>query len=340
MDNPAELFDNFFKTRPAKDQATYRGRDDLAGYPDIMSTQLQTFQAGFQHGLDTEKKGVAEHVSHPPFHIDYVDADIANAIAFRYCDWSFIGVTVPLIDRLARHAEILSLSQAITEILGLPGQTDRLNPLQAGLFNFALQFVITHEYVHHVFGHVEDSWNGPFFIEVPTTVVLGGSIGSQAKEVTADGYGMYHVLSNAFDASRCHAIENLGIREKDVGSQDKILLMAIVIAVGAFVLNRSVPELTLSEVVWASHPPPVVRMNFIIENVISYLSASGRNELAAFMDRSMSGRLMNAVLDAVADSNTNYTRQISFWDSSEASRYIAGLRTGVYLERAQLGSRS
>ena len=37
------------------------------------------------------------HVEHGPFHVDYIDSDIENAVAVAYGGYSFIGVTVALI---------------------------------------------------------------------------------------------------------------------------------------------------------------------------------------------------------------------------------------------------
>src|SRR5882724_2185367 len=43
---------------------------------------------------------VPEHVPHPPFYMDFVDSEDANAMAFTEGDYSFIGITVALIDRI------------------------------------------------------------------------------------------------------------------------------------------------------------------------------------------------------------------------------------------------
>jgi len=118
---------------------------------------LTSIQEALNEALRNEKKNVPEHVSHPPFHFDYVDSIVPNALAFRFEDWSFIGITMALVDMLWDTCARLSRSEAVAALLGIPVTPEQHDSIHALLFPIQLTFVVSHEYTHHVHGHVLQS---------------------------------------------------------------------------------------------------------------------------------------------------------------------------------------
>jgi hypothetical protein len=92
-DPPEVLFHRYFQQRephraPVRpedpDPRVYRGKHSLNGLPPEVQSFFVRLQDGFTTALCNEKQGVPEHVEHPPFHLDYIDSDIQNALAFQY----------------------------------------------------------------------------------------------------------------------------------------------------------------------------------------------------------------------------------------------------------------
>jgi len=124
------LFSRFFQelypyrapVRPEDpDLRPYRGRSDLSRLTPTLQDQLRGIQSTFNEALRHEKRDVPEHVDHPPFHVDYVDSGIQNALAFRYAGYSFIAITVPLICAMSDACLLLSKSAELVRLLGWGG---------------------------------------------------------------------------------------------------------------------------------------------------------------------------------------------------------------------------
>src|ERR1019366_9719159 len=97
MRPPEDVFDEAFQRCCPEERKRYRGRDDLSKVPPPVRDQLRLIQKTFTEALRNERRDVPEHVDHPPFHVDYVESSIPNALAFRYEDYSFIDITVALV---------------------------------------------------------------------------------------------------------------------------------------------------------------------------------------------------------------------------------------------------
>lgn len=108
---------------------------------------MRGIQANLNEALRNERLDVPEHVAHPPFHMDFIDSDDANALAFTEGDYSFIGITVALIHRIWESCLPLVQAAEIGTLLGLQLDTgERRTRLHALLFRLQLNFVTTHEY--------------------------------------------------------------------------------------------------------------------------------------------------------------------------------------------------
>lgn len=93
MSIPADvIFHRYLQQQSNSVRAHYRGKYDLSGasISDFQSLLL-LLQIALNEALAQPDKNVPHHFPCLPFHVDYIDADVENAIAFQYEDYSFIG---------------------------------------------------------------------------------------------------------------------------------------------------------------------------------------------------------------------------------------------------------
>jgi len=340
---PEVAFDRFFQeqcpykppVRPEDpDPRLYRGRDALSGLQPILERQLRLFQHTFNEALRNEKRNVPEHVDHPPFHVDYVDSSIDNALAFRYEGYSFIGITVPLIYTLSQVCLRLSTSETVARVLGVEPSNEEYNLLQA-VFNMVISFVVTHEWTHHVHGHLEHSEN--IFPHEVLDTGCNGDLAGQVKELAADGYSVYHALANFIDGDGRSMLRLIGLDSEQANIQDRVLFDLFVIAVGAYLFVRPAPELSQVDVFTLTHPPQAVRMNFVMLEAMGWCKQN-RPELQAWMTATRFQQLMNAATRATLGMSGGqvWGRQAAFMNSERGTEYMRALAEGIDANRQSL----
>ena len=307
----------------------YNGKQDLDALGPSVGEFLTGLQEALNESLRLEKQDVPEHVEHPPFHFDYIESTVRNAIAFRVEEFSFIGITIPLIYSLWDACIRLSRSDRIAELLKVSQTPEQIEALHSLLFRIQLFFVVAHEYTHHVHGHV--SRDTTFFGEIEGGRPAG-SLEDQAREIDADGYAAYHVLSHLIDGAegRNHALRLLGRDQEASSIQDEILLSAFVVAVGAFFFARSPSTLEDVDVCNLTHPPQAARMNYLMHTVIAWCKHY-RPLLEAYMTRERFQILMSAAAQAVWGMNggRDWISQNEFLRSERGSEYQTKLEERV-----------
>jgi hypothetical protein len=102
----------------------YSGKLDIDRIePESLKFFLHLVQSSMNEALRLEGVNASAGVEHPPFHFDYLDVTdgTANAHAFQREDFSFVIVTLPMIELLWHSSHALSGSPLIVNPL-------RLNP--------------------------------------------------------------------------------------------------------------------------------------------------------------------------------------------------------------------
>jgi hypothetical protein len=111
------VFDSFFRSKELgptdRPVAQTMGQQDLDVVQPAVRSLLVSIQEAIDEALRNEKTNVSEHVDHPPFQFEFVDVSMANALASRFEDFSFIGITLPLVSMLWNACVRLSQSEAI-----------------------------------------------------------------------------------------------------------------------------------------------------------------------------------------------------------------------------------
>lgn len=300
---------------------------------------LVAIQNSLNEALRNEKRNVPEHVDHPPFHFDFIDSNTPNALAFRYEDYSFIGITMALINELWNTCDRLSRSEAVGTSLGIHLTPEEYEGILVVLFRMQLNFVVLHEYTHHVHGHVSPLGLVPEFGDEILAGSETGSLEQQAREVDADGYATYYLLAHLFDSEwRSHAVKLLKCEGEAGNVQDEVLISAFVVAVGAFFFVRPPVALDNSSVFDLKHPPQAARMKFVMDRVMSWCKQN-RPNMSEFMTKDRFNTLMSAAADATWGMNggRSWGDQIAFLQSHDGSEYSTKLAECVEAHVLSLG---
>jgi hypothetical protein len=266
-------------------------------------------------------------VHHPPFHFDYIEAVVSNALAFRDADYSFIGVTMPLVSTLWDSCVELSRSTDIGALLDIPETPEREEAILTIMFQTQLTFVVTHEYTHHVHGHLsERALGSPVFNEIASSSE-SGNLEMQAFEMDADGYAVYHVLSHLITGPRREATMLLSCKHAPASVQDEILFSSFVMAMGAFLLVLSPSSVDLSRVYTRTHPLPAARMNWIMRHATGWCKQNGRSALITYMASNTFQATMAVVERAISGIRpaNDWREQTVFLKSEEGSKYLKEL---------------
>lgn len=346
---PEVVFHRYFQTLRREDREVYRGKADIdrlrsAALP---VTLLESLQAILNHALLHENKAIPEHFDHDPFHFDYVDSDEANALAFCYQGYSFIGVTIALLEQLVEASGRVSLAVENAGLIDI-----RLNDRQGlemtvreriavAILRLQIIFVVLHEFTHVVHGHVRGlSAESGFANEV--RVLDTGNLDRQARESDADGYAVYFLLTGLLDADdqRTQMIDALALHDQPATLQDESMLSCFIMAVGAFFFLQTPQVLTERCVYEFTHPPPAARMNLLMESVRTWC-AQFRPALEAWLTLERFQALMHLVASATWGMNggLDWSDQTTFLRSDAGRSYVEKLDDLLKAHIDQLGNR-
>jgi hypothetical protein len=326
---PDVVFHRFFQSKELSpmNRQDHKGKKDLDTLQQADRSLLSSIQEALNEALRNEKKNVPEHADHPPFHFDYVDSRIPNALAFRFEDFSFIGITMPLVDMLWDSCIRLSRSEAIAAALGIQIAPEMYDPIHVLLLGTQLGFIVVHEYTHHVHGHFPKRGPDADFLNEILDAPGSGSLEVQAQEIDADGYAVYHVLADLIDGNRRQqALGLLKLEEWEVSEQDNVLFSSVVVALGAFLFARAPSIVNNARIYSLTHAPQAVRMNFILHFALNWCKQN-RPHLQSYMTKERFQVLMRAVAVATWGMNggADWSHQTVFLQSENGSSYISKL---------------
>ena len=321
-------------------QQTYQGKHDLEDLevPGLKEVLLK-LQQGLNFALANERE-VLEHRNHPPFHFDYIRSSLPNAIAFRHDGYSFIGVTITLIETLMRLCGRLSRSIDLLSLLGLDVTEEVSDGLGLVLFRIAAFFIVSHEYTHIVHGHSPKGFEGSTPRHEIHDDGHAGDLAEQTLEADADSYAIYHIMGNWIGGvERSEGLTLLNRNDISLADQDDLLFFLVVVAIGAYFMLRPVPQLDAENVYKLSHPPQPARLNSLMETAIAWCRQN-RDDLAQRMTEQRFNQLLSHVASAIWEPddsrNQSWIQQVEFLRSADGVEYLRKLRTGKDQYRALL----
>ncbi len=198
------------------------------------------------------------------FHFDFIDSGFGAALAFRDDSYAFIGISIPLMDQIQRTCKALSESAAIREILQVGDGLEE--KLEVVLFWNLMNLVLTHEYTHHIHGHVKRALGkSKFFSEFDKNAADSDMMFRQAEEVDADGFGTYQVLANALDTglrdTNAKYLELDGLAPEEIDRP--FLLCHVVVACAQFSIN-GLTDVRTENPRQKEHPIQACRLDFLM----------------------------------------------------------------------------
>jgi len=343
---PEVVFDRYFRSNAisAEQRRIYQGKLDLDQLQPGEAGILEDFRKSINSMYDRQRSRVLAHGRHPNLHFDYVRSVDVNALAFRYEDYEFVGLTKALVDCVGSTCEALAGSPVAFHTLGLdaPDLQNRRQVLTL-LFALQMQFIGCHELGHHFHGHCSEPDNpSALWEEFKSDVLLTteDKIDFQAREVDADGFGVEMVLRNLIAGQpRAMALELLS-RSAGYVACDDAVLTAFLLSVGAFFFRIQPAFFKQEKIRGREHPPGAIRMHFVMQNTKEWLERNRANSLTwATLDSYQ--RIMQAVaasLEPIKE-RTAWDAQTEFLISDAGRAYLDLLRNQVALEREKLNGK-
>jgi len=328
MTPPEVILDRFVRTRLRNEPgfSGYVGKLDIESVePPSFRSFLQLLQKTMNETLRLESVNASGGVQHPPFHFDYLEvgAGIKNALAFQHADFSFIVVTLPLVECVWHASRRLSRSPTVVEVLHLDPATVAPDVFQGLLFGIQLSFLVSHEYTHHVHRHCVENQSGVIglwteFLHDGTS----GSLNSQAEELDADGYAAYLVLAHLLRGDmRSSALAELGRSDLQGTDGDELLLTCFFLAVLAFFCEFWHGEIDMASVYRFRHPPPPVRITYMIRVAEMWC---GQNACVpqSWFDPTRFQELFRAAAEVIEENaRKTWDAQMSFLRGTDGVRY-------------------
>jgi hypothetical protein len=271
MTSPEVILDLFVRTRLCREPGCrdYIGKLDIERVESPSFWGLYLIQDTMNEALRLEGVNASGGAAHPPFHFDYLDVaeGSANAHAFQHDDFAFIVVTLPMVLRGWHLSRALSHSPRICHLLSPAPDSLDAESLQGLLFQIQLNFLVSHEYTHHVHGHCVDT---PGAMAGLWTEFLDdasdGNLKAQAQELDADGYAIYLALAHLLRSNRRDsALAQLGPASASTMEGDVQLLTCFFLSVLAFFCAFWRGGIDMNSVHKFRHPPPRVRIKHAIQ---------------------------------------------------------------------------
>jgi hypothetical protein len=269
---PEIVLDRYVRTKLVNEPgfASYLGKLNIDRVQSqSFASLLRAVQSTLNEALRLEGINASGGVAHPPFHFDFLDVSsyIANAHAFEHEEYAFIAITLPLVERLLHISERLVNFPSVLQLLHMDARTVETDTLQGFLCQIQLNFLVGHEYTHHIHKHLIYRQHGA--IRVWTEFSgdpRSGNLDAQAQELDADGYAVYLVLAHLLRGERRRsALALWGIQDAVGTDTDELLLNAFFLSVMAFFCAFSTSAgADIKSLYESTHPPPAVRIKYAI----------------------------------------------------------------------------
>lgn len=327
---PEVVFHRYFQTSPLPTGLEHiKGKQDLSKLPDDLGNLLTDIQLAFNRSFALSRSSLAE-LGHPlPVHLDYLESEKESAHAFESGGLRFIGITIPLVERLRDSAERLARAEEVIALLRLSGRLSQHHNATGGIFAVKLRFVAAHEFGHHLLGHTSD----PRPEQRNNAEDSGGGRGSleqQAEENLADGYAVFLTLGFLIGGPQGQQVlEMLGHGETPRPDADTILLSTLLLSTFGFFSGRLHEILDAKSLFTSSHPPAFARVNGIIQTTRVWCQRYSPS-LDSWLTQDHLEEIMNAEENS-RPGGAHWVRQIEFFMSPAGAQYFE--RLGEQLSR-------
>ena len=296
--------------------------------PESFRDLLKFQQQNASVALSLEGYNASGGTEHPPYHFDFLEVTrgIANAHAFQHGGFAFIVMTQPLVELLLNLTFDLSQSPPVRQLLGISAAPVDRDGIHLALFQLQFDFLLGHEYTHHVHRHCAPEQT----LAVRTEFLKeeeDGSLEQQAQELDADGYSSYLLLANLLQDENRYAsvLEGLGHVAHRSAASDELLFTAffvVVLNVFCAFWRKRTEVAALYKLV---HPPPPVRINNIIQVVQMFAGQNGPVADTWFQPSRFTELFRTAAATIPGSGRQTWDSQMALLRSPEGERYAQAL---------------
>jgi hypothetical protein len=166
---------------------------------------------------------------------------------------------------------------------------------------------------------------------------LIGSVSDQVKEVGADGYSAWFVLTHLLERRDTFLPFLMLDPSAPPEHFDQVFLSLFVTASAGYLLHRHAEDLNADNVYRFTHPPSAARMYLLMDEVVAWCSHR-KPALEGWVKNNFSG-LMHLTAGALFGAGSpaeGWANQISFLNSGEGAKYTATMRAGIAEYRKSL----
>ena len=314
---------------PCQEFEGYVGKLDLDKVePESFRDLLKFQQQNASVALSLEGYNASGGTEHPPYHFDFLEVTrgIANAHAFQHDGFAFIVMTQPLVELLLNLTFDLSQSPPVRQLFGISAAPVDRDGIHLALFQLQFDFLLGHEYTHHVHRHCAPEQT----LAVRTEFLQeeeDGSLEQQAQELDADGYSSYLLLANLLQDENRYAsvLEGLGHAAHRSAASDELLFTAffvVVLNVFCAFWRKRTEVAALYKLV---HPPPPVRINNIIQVAQMFAGQNGPVEDSWFQPSRFTELFRTAAATIPGSGRQTWDRQMALLRSPDGERYAQAL---------------
>jgi hypothetical protein len=259
-------------------------------------------------------------VALPPFHFELVTVnnDVAAAHTFEAAEWGFIVMTQPMFDEMLRLSRLLVDQNAAFFSLQIAPSAGAEEIAQL-LLMMQFCFVTAHEYSHLVRQHLKD--------KPPHADAVGQAL-SQAQELDADGYGIYHDLPYFFSgAGRTLASRLLNM--SSARAVENSILSCFLLAGMIQFCARWAGKIQIESDLAAEHPPLPLRINYMTLFVEMWCRELGGLSTTWMTDGTLKNYFSAAAGLFPPEMKTAWDQQIAWLKSPRSEQYCIEIRQSI-----------
>lgn len=305
-----ELFEEFFKKRPASEQWVYKGR--LA---DLEAFEREHFHTLYEANVLTKVKarisgrlrkyGKLIQPPHGPatIHLDFVDASASNGLTFVEEGVYFVGITSQMLLDFEKASTSLTGRASVRSLLAAPVDVSVVHALCNAFLALQLQFIVFHELGHIFHAHRDArSFREEYRLSLKEELLLlyPDQDREQAQEFLADRYAVRMLLG---DLISTNTGANMHTQIRSTLSQDECISWLILLAIGSVFFFGPGERFHLPLVRKRDHPTDLARLNIIMRSIVEWAQSRERRDVVEWASSTQNFEWLAACIQDAAQSD-------------------------------------